>query len=70
MKGMIKYQEEEEAKTLLKEYGLEYVRTLTFLERIVFYYEPGQELNAVAMAMKIKKLSELTLEDKIIEVKS
>jgi len=70
MKGMITYQDEKKTKALLQEYGLKYLRTLKYLDTMVFYYEPGQELNAVAMAFKIQNLPGLTLEEKIIEVKN
>jgi len=69
MKGMIEYDDENETKYLLRDYDLQYVRTLRFLNQIVFNYKDGEELNAVAMAMKTGRLSKLTLEDKIIEVK-
>ncbi len=67
MKGIIQYERigEEKVKKLLTNYGLKHIRTLKFLNYIVFNYKPGEEFNAVVMAMKVGKLSGLTLENKI-----
>ncbi|RLE47967.1 hypothetical protein DRJ25_01080 [Candidatus Woesearchaeota archaeon] len=70
MKGIFEYEQgkEEETKKLLRDYGLKYIRTVRFANYIIFKYEEGEELNAVAMAMRAGNLSRLSLE-KIIRTK-
>lgn len=67
MKGMMQYEgiEENEVKESLRNYGLKYIRTLKYLKTIVFQYEENEELNSVAMAMNLGKLSGLSLEKKV-----